>query len=481
MTAVGDIDRHRARVRRRAIARLGIFAVLIIGVGLAVTLGGLIDLDRNHLQDEIRGYGPAAPAIFIVVSGVLGALFVPGPIFAVAAGALFGPWLGIPLGIAGSAVCALICREVGAHMGRDAAEELAGARLGQLTVWLDRYGLLAVVAFRLMPAMPDAPLNYAAGLTRLKRWQVGVGTAIGVIPRTVGWGLVGATVGGGSAWLATVGGALIIGADAGGVIAAIFAARYLGISPRMLWRKLRGQPIEATGKAGHHLPGFLHRLDQGEPPLGSKVARMRIAIDGPAGAGKSTVARLVADRLEFTYLDTGAMYRCAALASLRGSSAPGRVRIDFGTDGTVLLDGEDVTLAIRSPEVTVLASHVAADASVRTDLITRQRELMADGDWVAEGRDVGTVVVPDAELKIFLDAEPRARAARRAAELGADIDEVLAQQQDRDARDRERPESPLKPARDAVILDTTGLTVDDVVERIQRLAEKRASEAQATS
>lgn len=474
MVAVGDIDRHRARVRRRAIVRLGLFATVVVGAALAVMFGGVIDLDRNHLQTEIREFGPAAPAIFIIVSGALGALFVPGPIFAVAAGVLFGPWLGIPLGIAGSALCALICREIGAHMGRDAAEELAGARLGQLTAWLDRYGLLAVVAFRLMPAMPDAPLNYAAGLTRLKRWQVGIGTAIGVIPRTLGWGLVGATIGGGSPWLATAGGALIIGADAGGVIAAIFAARYLGISPRTLWKKLRGQPIESTGQGPHHLPAFLHRHDLGEPPLSSKVSRMRIAIDGPAGAGKSTVARLVAERLEFTYLDTGAMYRCAALASLRGAEAPGEVEIDFAADGEVLLGGEDVSLLIRTPEVTSLASQIAAEPSVRAGLVDRQRQLMSDGDWVAEGRDVGTVVVPDAELKVFLDADPLERAQRRAAQLGANVEEVLAQQNERDERDRTRATSPLVAADDAVVLDTTGLSIEQVVERIAELAESRA-------
>ncbi|MBJ7471759.1 MAG: (d)CMP kinase [Solirubrobacteraceae bacterium] len=453
--------------------RLGLFVGILVIVALAVLVGGVIDFERDEMQREIREFGPLAPVIFVLVSGVLGALFVPGPVFAILASALFGPLLGIPLGIAGSVVCALICREVGSHMGRDAAEEIAGARLGQLTTWLDRYGLLAVIGFRLMPAMPDAPLNYAAGLTRLKRWQIGLGTAIGVIPRTLGWGLVGATVGGGSAWLATAGGALIIGADAGGAIAAIFAARYLGISPRMLWAKLRGAPAEPhahgpTGKgrwgAGGGSGGRLGR---------GKVGHMRIAIDGPAGAGKSTVARLVAERLEFTYLDTGAMYRCAALASLRGEAAPGEIEIDFAPDGEVLLAGEDVTLLIRSPEVTSLASKVAAEPSVRAGLVERQRELMAHGDWVAEGRDVGTVVVPDAELKVFLDADPLERAQRRAAQLGADVNEVLAQQNERDERDRTREAAPLKAADDAVILDTTGLSIEQVVDQIAALATSR--------
>ncbi len=453
MTDAGDIDRHRERVRRRAKIRLAIFGSLLAALAAAVVFGGVIDVDRDSLQREIRDFGPLAPVIFVLASGALGAMFVPGPVFAVAAGALFGPALGIPVGMAGAAVCALICREIGARAGRDSAEELAGARLGQLTVWLDRYGLLAVIAFRLMPAMPDAPLNYAAGLTRLRRWQVGLGTLIGVIPRTVGWGLVGATIGGGSAWLATVGGALIIGADLGGVVAAIIAARYLGISPRVLWAKLRGAPAE---------------------PHTHKVGHMRIAIDGPAGAGKSTVARLVAERLEFTYLDTGAMYRCAALASLRGAAAPGEVEIDFAPDGEVLLAGEDVSLLIRSPEVTSLASQIAAEPSVRAGLVDRQRELMAHGDWVAEGRDVGTVVVPDAELKVYLDADPLERAQRRAAQLGANVAEVLEQQNERDERDRSRESSPLKAADDAVILDTTGLSIEQVVERIASLAESRS-------
>lgn len=456
MNSAGEVSRHQARVRRRALTRLGIFAALLVTIAVAVVFGGVIDVNRNELQSTIREFGPLGPVIFVLISGTLGALFVPGPVFAIAAGALFGAWMGIPLGMAGSVVCALICREVGAHLGRDAAEEIAGARLGQLTAWLDRYGLTAVIAFRLLPAMPDAPLNYAAGLTRLKRWQVGLGTAIGVIPRTLGWGLVGATVGGGSGWLATVGGALIIGADAGGAIAALLVARHLGMTPRALWRKMRGAP------ADHASP---------------KLQAMRITIDGPAGAGKSTVARLVAERLEYTYLDTGAMYRCAALASLRGAEAPGEVEVDFDADGTVLLAGEDVSLLIRSPEVTSLASKVAAEPAVREALVERQRELMAEGDWVAEGRDVGTVVVPDAELKIFLDADPMERAQRRAEQLGADVSEILAQQNERDERDRTREASPLKAAADAVVLDTTGLSVEQVVDAIAALADERTAAA----
>lgn len=438
--------------KRKAIRRLTVMFGVILAVGIFVVFGGVVDIKPHDLQTEFKDKGILAPILYILISGALAALFVPGPIFAIGAGLLFGAWAGIPIGLCGAVVSALICREIGVHMGRSAAEELAGARLGQMTAWLDRYGAMAVIAFRLMPAMPDAPLNYAAGLTRLKRWQIAVGTFIGSIPRTLGWGLVGSSAGGGNGWQAAVGLALIIGADAGGVIAATLLARHLGMTPKALWRKLRGAPAE---HASPNLP------------------TMRIAIDGPAGAGKSTVARLVAERLEYTYLDTGAMYRCAALASLRGVASPGDVDVDFDADGTVQMGGEDVSLLIRTPEVTSLASQLAAEPSVREGLVARQRELMAEGDWVAEGRDVGTVVVPDAELKVFLDADPLERAQRRAEQLGADVREILAQQQERDERDRTRQTSPLKAADDAVIVDTTGLSIDQVVDRIADLARER--------
>ena len=143
---------------------------------------------------------------------------------------------------------------------------------------------------------------------------------------------------------------------------------------------------------------------------------MVIAIDGPAGAGKSTVARAVADALGFTYLDTGSMYRCVALASLRSGAPPAEVasRIEISPGERVLLDGEDVTDAIRAPEVSERASQAAAEPGVRRAMVAQQRRLMSDGDWVAEGRDIGTVVVPDAELKVFLTAHPAERARRRA-------------------------------------------------------------------
>ena len=199
---------------------------------------------------------------------------------------------------------------------------------------------------------------------------------------------------------------------------------------------------------------------------------MVIAIDGPAGAGKSTVARAVAAALGFTYLDTGAMYRCVALASLRSSTpaaelAP-ELKISLGE--RVLLDGEDVSDAIRTPEVSERASEVAAEPAVRRAMVERQRQLIASGGWVAEGRDIGTVVAPDAELKVFLTADPAERAARRAAQLGIDPETVLAEQTIRDERDRTRADSPLRPADGAIELDTTGLTLDEVVRRIVALA-----------
>jgi uncharacterized membrane protein YdjX (TVP38/TMEM64 family) len=233
---------HHARVRRRAFVRLGLFATVVIAIGVFVTFSGVVDIDRAHLQAQIKDFGVLAPLVFVAVAGGFGALFVPAPLFAILGGALFGPFVGIPLGICGSIVCALIGREVGAHLGRDAAEEVAGGRLVPLASWLDRYGLRAVVALRLMPAAPDALLNYAAGLTRLHRWQVGLGTAIGAIPRTLGWGLVGVAIAGGSAWLGTGGGVLVVATDALAAVAVIVVARRLGIGPRSLWASLRQRP-----------------------------------------------------------------------------------------------------------------------------------------------------------------------------------------------------------------------------------------------
>jgi cytidylate kinase len=200
---------------------------------------------------------------------------------------------------------------------------------------------------------------------------------------------------------------------------------------------------------------------------------MVIAIDGPAGAGKSSVARAVARALGFTYLDSGAMYRSVALAALERDAAPAEVAPSLAieqSEGRVLLDGRDVTDAIRAPEVSEAASRAAADPAVRRALVALQRRLLGEGDWVAEGRDIGTVVVPEAELKVFLTASAQERARRRAGELGIDPDTVLAEQAIRDERDRTREHSPLQPAPGAVVLDTTGLSMEEVVGRVVALA-----------
>ena len=207
---------------------------------------------------------------------------------------------------------------------------------------------------------------------------------------------------------------------------------------------------------------------------------MIIAIDGPAGAGKSTIGRAVAQALGFTYLDSGVMYRCVALASIEDpdrSPAEHAAALALELGDRALLDGRDVTAAIRTPAVTARASEVAADPQVRAALVRRQRALTATGDWVAEGRDIGTVVAPRAELKVFLTASEDERARRRARELGGDPADVLAAQRERDTRDRERADSPLEPAADAVILDTTALSPEEVVARIVALARVRRDAA----
>jgi len=195
---------------------------------------------------------------------------------------------------------------------------------------------------------------------------------------------------------------------------------------------------------------------------------MVVAIDGPAGAGKSTVARGLAEKLGFRYLDSGAMYRAVALAVLeQGGDAAERAAVaDIELGDRVVLDGRDVTEAIRDPKVTEAASRIAANGPVRAAMVAKQRELLSEGDWVAEGRDIGTVVAPDAQLKLFLTASPEQRARRRAAELGADWRVVMRDQALRDAQDAERAHSPLRPAPDAIELDTTDRPVEDVVGQV---------------
>ncbi|HSV73951.1 MAG TPA: (d)CMP kinase [Chthonomonadales bacterium] len=220
--------------------------------------------------------------------------------------------------------------------------------------------------------------------------------------------------------------------------------------------------------------------------------RLTVAIDGPAGAGKSAAAQAVARALGYAYIDSGAMYRAVALRALEdgvGLGCPDRIadlarsaRIAFdpGVDGAqrVLLDGRDVTEAIRTPEVTRLSSPVSAIASVRVELAARQQELGRAGGVVMEGRDIGTVVFPMAEVKVFLTASDEERARRRLADRVAagapgTLEEVLQEQRERDARDSSRDVAPLRPAEDAVLLNSDGMSLDEVVARILALCRER--------
>ena len=216
-----------------------------------------------------------------------------------------------------------------------------------------------------------------------------------------------------------------------------------------------------------------------------------MAIDGPVGAGKSTVARAVAQRLRFRYVDTGAMYRSVAWAALqRGISLSDEravtalaqsLQIDFVTDPEgqrILVDGVDVTDLIRTPQVSDGASVVSVYPGVREAMVAVQRRLGADGGVVMEGRDIGTVVFPDAEIKVFLDASLDERARRRFEELrargaGADLESVRRAEEERDRRDRTRSHSPLRAASDAVVIDSTGIPADEVAAGIVQLVQRR--------
>jgi len=212
-----------------------------------------------------------------------------------------------------------------------------------------------------------------------------------------------------------------------------------------------------------------------------------IAIDGPAGAGKSTVARSVAEALGFTYVDTGAMYRAMALCALEAgvdpadADATGRLaeQVDLTlSPGRVLLDGRDVTGSIRSAEVTRASAEIAKHRTVRRALVHMQRRIAAGADVVMEGRDIGTEVLPDAEVKVFLTASLDERALRRAQEVGigddGQLDQLRSSIQERDSVDSNRAVSPLTQAPDAVLVDSTGRSVEAIVAEVVSLARQRS-------
>lgn len=219
-----------------------------------------------------------------------------------------------------------------------------------------------------------------------------------------------------------------------------------------------------------------------------------IAIDGPVGAGKSTIARLVAQGLGYTYIDSGAMYRALAWAARRagitGDDSDPVVHLVQRTDidlrpqangvNRVLVDGRDITGEIRSPEISQLASKLSAIPTVRRRMVALQQEMAGEGCLVMEGRDIQTVVLPDAEVKIFLTASAEERGRRRWKELRGrglevDLQQVLADIEARDARDTTRADSPVKPAPDAVHVDTDGLTIEQVVAKVLAIVKERGS------
>ena len=214
--------------------------------------------------------------------------------------------------------------------------------------------------------------------------------------------------------------------------------------------------------------------------------RITIAIDGPAGAGKSTLAKRIAAKLGFLYIDTGAMYRAIALWAIRLGVALSDMHrleqlaeqavIDFAPgENTILLNGEDVSSAVRAPEIGEAASRISTIPAVRRALVRRQRELGRQSSVVMEGRDIGTIVFPEADVKIFLDAQDSARVARRASELAAPHAAVASELQQRDLRDRTRAESPLVQAPDAVYIDTTGMSIEEVEQALLKIVRERTS------
>lgn len=218
-----------------------------------------------------------------------------------------------------------------------------------------------------------------------------------------------------------------------------------------------------------------------------------VAIDGPAGAGKSTVARGVADRLGYLYIDTGAMYRAIAWCAIRAcvpiTDTNSILALALETDVTlqtidgvqhVFANGEDVSAEIRTPEATRASSPVSAIPGVRKRLVELQRKMAAEGGVVMEGRDIGTVVFPDAEVKVFLTASAQERARRRVEQMremgvAADLDKTAAEMRERDLRDSSRATAPLVQAADAVLLDTDGLTIEQVIDAIVSIHNRKGN------
>ncbi len=220
--------------------------------------------------------------------------------------------------------------------------------------------------------------------------------------------------------------------------------------------------------------------------MGGRTITDVVTIDGPAGAGKSTVARCAAERLGYAFLDTGAMYRAATWRAMHLgvpltddvalATVAREMNLDMAEGNSVLVDGVDVSAAIRAPDVTRSIHYLADNTNVRETMVAHQRRIAALGPTVAEGRDMGTIVFPEAACKIYLDASPEERANRRAEDMKAaghsvDIEKLAGEIRERDERDRNRTVAPLRPADDAIEVDTTGMTPDETVDAIVALVE----------